>query len=143
MNEALDTRPLFTVYARVAGAIVGFTTRGGYADAVAFMHATQAGRATPEPITQAEADARTTGGEYGPYMGEGEPGEYRAIGDVWLYIPEDAESAEYEANTYTDGCDYRIEWYHTGVGLVRAVHFLTLAECYAWYASNGYADYTA
>lgn len=71
MNEAPDARPLFTVYARVAGAIVGFTTRGGYADAVAFMHASQAGRATPEPIAQAEADARTTGGEYAPYMGEG------------------------------------------------------------------------
>jgi hypothetical protein len=72
MNEAQDTRPLFTVYARVAGAIVGFCVRGDYADAVAYMHAHQAGRATPEPITQAEADARATGGEYAPYAGEGE-----------------------------------------------------------------------
>lgn len=53
-----DTRPLFTVYARVAGAIVGFTARGDYADAVAFMLATgTARRHDVHPITEADADA--------------------------------------------------------------------------------------
>lgn len=71
-STAPDTRPLFTVYARVAGAVQGFTARGGYADAVAFMLGTGiAGRNTPAPITAADADTANHGstGAYAAYTG--------------------------------------------------------------------------
>lgn len=67
--------------------------------------------------------------------------EYTPVGDVWLQLADDEFSCE--ANTFTDGLDYRIEWYHVDVGLVSAVHFLTLSECHAWYAENGYTDYSS
>lgn len=67
--SALDTRPLFTVYALVAGAVQGYTTRGGYADAVAFM--ARSLRHTPTAITQEQADTQHCGatGNYAPYAG--------------------------------------------------------------------------
>lgn len=70
MNAStLDTRPLFTVYALVAGAVQGFTARGGYDDAVAFM--SRVTRHTPTAVTQEQADTQHWGatGTYAPYAG--------------------------------------------------------------------------
>lgn len=67
--------------------------------------------------------------------------------DVWFKFTEDydpeMEHPEYEANTYKDDSGYRIEWYHNDVGLVTNVYFDTLAEAHAWYAEQGYDDYSS
>lgn len=62
--------------------------------------------------------------------------------DVWLRIPDDREEAEAEANTYKTATGYRVEWYLTAVGLVKAREFETLAEAYEWLESEGFDDYT-
>ena len=71
--------------------------------------------------------------------------------DVWLQITSmeyDDEPGELydevtaEANTYRDDDSYRIEWYHSAVGLVTREYFDTLADAYDWYEANGYQDFT-
>ena len=72
--------------------------------------------------------------------------------DVWLRFetsyddatgePYEDEEASHEANTYRDEDGYRIEWYHSAVGLVTRVDFDTLADAYDWYEANGYQDFT-
>lgn len=59
--------------------------------------------------------------------------------DVWLRFerPDDEEAA-CEANTFRTADGYRIEWYHTAVGLVSKEDFDTLDEAHAWYERNGY-----
>lgn len=66
--------------------------------------------------------------------------------DVWLKFSEyeDAELAEYEANTFreNDGT-YRVGWYHNAVGLVTSEYFDTYEEAKEWYEENGFQDFTA
>ena len=73
--------------------------------------------------------------------------------DVWLRFetsyddatgePYEDEEASHEANTYgnEDGT-YRVEWYHSAVGLVTTVDFDTYAQATAWLEKNGYQDFT-
>lgn len=65
-------------------------------------------------------------------------------GDVWMrFESDDDDEPSHEANTYAYGDRYVIKWYHTGVGLVQAHYVDTLAEAHAWYAANGYADFSS
>ena len=63
--------------------------------------------------------------------------------DVWLRIPDDADEAEAEANTYMTDTGYRVEWYLTAVSLVKGVEFDTLADAYDWLQDAGFQDFTA
>ena len=64
--------------------------------------------------------------------------------DVWLKF-EDSEDelASHEANTYRTATGYAVEWYLNSVGLVKAVEFSTLEEVHAWYAREGFEDYSS
>lgn len=69
--------------------------------------------------------------------------ESKAI-DVWLRIPDGSEEAEMEANTFRDEAGrYRVEWYHTGVGVVSSLVFDTYAQARAWLTREGFEDYTS
>jgi len=65
--------------------------------------------------------------------------------DVWLkFDSEDDDAPTYEANTYHIEDDrYRIEWYHVDVGQVSTKEFDTYTHAIAWYATNGFEDYTS
>jgi hypothetical protein len=63
--------------------------------------------------------------------------------DTWLRIPDASEESEAEANTYMTETGYRVEWYLTAVGLVKAVDFDTLADAYDWLERESFANYTA
>jgi hypothetical protein len=66
------------------------------------------------------------------------------VGDVWLkFDSPDDEEASHEANTYRVGTGYRIDWYHTGVGQVSSASFPSYAAVEAWYAENGYQDFSS
>lgn len=65
--------------------------------------------------------------------------------DVWLKFdsPDDEECA-YEANTYRVARDeFRVDWYHTAVGLVSSREFNSYAEAREFLASNGFDDYSS
>ena len=69
---------------------------------------------------------------------------HKSMGDVWLKFDQaDDEEPTMEANTFTNGEGYEIEWYHVDVGLVHRVHAPSLSEVHAWYAQNGFTDFTA
>lgn len=69
----------------------------------------------------------------------------RAPIDVWLRFSDeyDEDMAEYEANTFIEDDQFRVEWYHNDVGQVTELFFDTYVECELWYRDNGYEDYTA
>jgi len=71
--------------------------------------------------------------------------------DVWLKFDEamaeandlDTDTATHEANTYISDTGYRIEWYLNSVGLVKTVEFATIEEAHAWYAAEGFQDFSS
>lgn len=63
--------------------------------------------------------------------------------DVWLRIPDDAEESEAEANTFTDGDQFRVEWYLTSVGLVKSRTFDTYAGACEWLRDEGFQDFSS
>lgn len=62
--------------------------------------------------------------------------------DVWLRIPDGEEESEAEANTFSDGDGFRVEWYLTAVGLVKSRWFAEYADAAAWLEAEGFADFT-
>lgn len=64
--------------------------------------------------------------------------------DAWFKFetPADTEPL-YEANTFWDDRGYRIEWYHSDVGLVTELYFATYEDAEKWYAANGFEDYSS
>ena len=68
----------------------------------------------------------------------------KPTGDVWLKFDQaDDEEPTMEANTFKNEDGYEIQWYHVDVGLVHSVHSPSLNEVHAWYAQNGFTDFTA
>ena len=66
------------------------------------------------------------------------------MGDVWLKFDQaDDEEPAMEANTFKNEDGYEIQWYHVDIGLVNSVHAPSLSEVHAWYAQNGFTDFTA
>lgn len=63
--------------------------------------------------------------------------------DVWLRIPAGEEESEAEANTYMTETGYRVDWYLTAVGLVKSVHFDTLADAYDFLEREGFEAYSS
>jgi len=70
--------------------------------------------------------------------------------DVWLRFakdddetPEEDEVAESEANTYRAGDGFRVEWYHTAVGLVSHRHFSTYEQARTWLTDEGFQDFSS
>ena len=65
--------------------------------------------------------------------------------DVWLkFADENDEESEYEANTFlTDDGTYRVEWYHTAVGLVLSKEFKNYETAADWLEQRGFIDFTA
>ncbi len=60
-------------------------------------------------------------------------------------MPDDADDeTDHEANIYfnADGT-YRVEWYHTAVGLVTSRSFDTYPEARAWLEEGGYQDFSS
>lgn len=66
------------------------------------------------------------------------PEEYRAA-----VAAGDDVSCTAEANTYFDGDNYRVEYYNSAVGLVRAVYFADYESATKFLASNGFEDFAA
>lgn len=68
-----------------------------------------------------------------------------AINDVWLrFDAPDDDQAAYEANIRSSiGGGYRVEWYHTSVGLISSQCFVTLDKARAWLMTAGYEDYSS
>lgn len=64
--------------------------------------------------------------------------------DVWLRFEHDEdEEPTHEANTYETDRGYAVEHYHTAVGQVSTIEFSTLEEAHAWYAAQGFQDFTS
>ena len=73
--------------------------------------------------------------------------------DVWLRVSDDDDHSDFdplpdgsypaEANTYETEDGYRVDWYLTAVGLVKSVHFNTLAGAYDWLRREGFEDFTS
>lgn len=68
---------------------------------------------------------------------------------VWLLFDEpprsapDDDYASHEANIYADGDGYRVDWCHTGVGLITSVQFDTYRAAAAWLEAGGYQDFSS
>jgi len=61
--------------------------------------------------------------------------------DVWLKFEGYDDEPTYEANTFpTRDGGYRIDWYHTGVGLITSVHFREYEACVRWLIENGFEN---
>jgi len=63
--------------------------------------------------------------------------------DVWLLIEDGQEESTCEANTWRVDGGFRVQWYHTGVGLVHNVDFDTHEEAQKWLESQGYQDFSS
>ena len=69
---------------------------------------------------------------------------YKPTGDVWLKFDRpDDEEPTMEANTFKNEDGYEIQWYLVDIGLVNRVHAPRLSEVHAWYAQNGFTDFTS
>jgi hypothetical protein len=67
--------------------------------------------------------------------------------DAWLRFAEDDidhEESEYEANTYRDETvGFRVDYYHSAVGLVTSRYFHTYDAVREWLESEGFIDYSS
>ena len=65
--------------------------------------------------------------------------------DVWLkFDDDDDETPTHEANTRAiPGGRFAVDWEHVDVGVVSSLEFDTLEDVRAWYARNGFTDFTA
>lgn len=63
--------------------------------------------------------------------------------DVWLRIPDGEEESESEANTYRIEDGYRVEWYHTAVGVVSHRDFDSYEEAQKFLESEGFQDFSS
>ena len=68
----------------------------------------------------------------------------KALGDVWFrFESDDDEEPTHEANTFRDGVLFIVRHYHVDVGVVSEEVFSMIEYAWAWYADNGYQDFSS
>lgn len=63
--------------------------------------------------------------------------------DVWLRIPEGDDESEAEANTFSEGDQFRVDWCLTSVGLVKSRMFDSYEDAAGWLTAEGFEDYSS